>query len=116
MINQLPTVISCDEVDGGVVLALAIDMDIPCVQGHFPDISVVPGVAQVDWVMQLARRQLALQGRFAGMDAIKFQQLLRPGMHCQLTLEWLEAKRQLRFRYVDGDAVFSSGRIHLAAS
>ncbi|MBV8657175.1 MAG: acyl-CoA synthetase [Burkholderiales bacterium] len=46
--------------------------------GHFAMMPVLPGVAQIEWVVLFARELFALPPRFLRMDAVKFQQLVRP--------------------------------------
>ncbi|CAH0991517.1 hypothetical protein SIN8267_01623 [Sinobacterium norvegicum] len=115
MNNPYPQIVATTVDGDSAELRLYIDQDIACVAGHFPDVAVVPGVAQIDWAIRLAADYLAVVGRFNAMDVVKFQQLLQPGRHCVLKLVWLPHKRQLQFRYSFEDAVYSSGRISLAA-
>lgn len=90
-------------------------LEIPCdlshFSGHFPTVPVVPGVAQIGWALALARRDLLADLRFAGMEAVKFQRLLRPGDVAELALRWDAGKRKLYFAYTLGDAPCSSARV-----
>lgn len=91
--------------------ALEIPYDLAHFSGHFPTAPVVPGVAQIGWAMSLAQRDLHPELRFAGMEALKFQRLLRPGDTAMLALKWDAAKQKLYFTYTVNDAPCSSGRI-----
>lgn len=95
-------------------------LEIPCdlahFSGHFPAAPVVPGVAQIGWAMSLAQRDLHPELRFAGMEALKFQRLLRPGDVAALALKWDAAKQKLYFAYTINGAPCSSGRILHAIS
>ncbi|HBO78096.1 MAG TPA: AMP-dependent synthetase, partial [Cupriavidus sp.] len=53
--------------------------DLAIFDGHFPGAPIVPGVAQVDWVMALAPQRLAVppRQRFARLDVLKFQAVMR---------------------------------------
>jgi len=90
-------------------------LDIPCdltyFSGHFPTAPVVPGVAQIGWALALAKRDLRPGLRFAGMEALKFQRLLRPGDSAVLALKWDEARQKLYFAFTVGGAPCSSGRV-----
>lgn len=55
-------------------------------QGHFDAQPVVPGVVILQWVIELAREHLGLQGRFQRLERIKFPQLLLPGDRVALFL------------------------------
>lgn len=90
---------------------LDIPYDLAHFSGHFPSVPVVPGVAQISWAMSLAQRDLHPGLRFGGMEALKFQRLLRPGDVARLSLRWDEAKQKLYFTCTVNDAPCSSGRI-----
>lgn len=84
--------------------------------GHFSIAPVLPGVVQVDWAIHYGRLHFGLAGGFAGMNAVKFQQMIRPGTPVQLELNWDEARRSLNFRYFSEAGAHASGRILFATS
>lgn len=90
---------------------LDIACDLAYFGGHFPTAPVVPGVAQIGWAMALARRDLQPDLRWAGIETLKFQRLLRPGDVAELTLRWDGGKRKLYFAYTLDGAPCSSGRV-----
>lgn len=93
-----------------------VPYDLAYFSGHFPAAPVVPGVAQVSWAMSLAERDLHPGLEFAGMEALKFQRLLRPGDMAVLTLKWDAAKQKLYFAFTVNASPCSSGRILHGAS
>nr|BFD39224.1 acyl-CoA synthetase family protein [Pseudomonas sp. FFPRI_1] len=97
-------------------LRLAIPPDLAYFSGHFPATPVLPGVVQVDWALALGQQLLQLPGRFAGMEVLKFQQLVRPGDRIQLNLRFDAQRQKLYFAYLNDGAPCSSGRIVLEAS
>lgn len=106
--------VSAEELDGEWVLTLQVPLDLAHFTGHFPQTPVLPGVVQVDWAQQLARQLIPhLPPRFAGMEVLKFQQLVRPGDTLQLTLRFDSERGKLYFAYHNGEAACSSGRILL---
>ena len=106
--------LSAVEQDGEWRLELEVPLDLAHFTGHFPQTPVLPGVVQVDWAQQLARRLIVdLPPRFSGMEVLKFQQLARPGDRLQLTLRFDAARGKLYFAYRNGEAACSSGRILL---
>ncbi|RBJ81485.1 AMP-binding protein [Pseudomonas sp. MWU12-2534b] len=96
-------------------LQLAIPPDLAYFSGHFPATPVLPGVVQVDWALALGQQLLELPGRFAGMEVLKFQQLVRPGDRIQLNLRFDAQRQKLYFAYFNDGAPCSSGRIVLEA-
>lgn len=98
-----------------------IDLHLPATlfwfRGHFAVQPILPGVAQLDWVMHYARELLTPGLRFHSIQNVKFQSPLLPENTVTLTLNWQEARQTLAFSYQrhDGDArhTTSSGKIRL---
>lgn len=105
--------LSAIELDGEWLLELEVPPDLAHFSGHFPQTPVLPGVVQIDWALDLARRLLTLPPRFVGMEVLKFQQLVRPGDRIQLSLRFDPARGKLYFAFRNGDAPCASGRILL---
>ncbi len=112
---KLPEVLSQSEDAGQWTLNLSIPPDLAFFSGHFPKTPVLPGVVQVDWAMVLGQQLLDLPPRFAGMEVLKFQQLVRPGDAIELTLRFDSQRATLHFAYRNATAPCSSGRIVLEA-
>ncbi|MFA0930308.1 AMP-binding protein [Pseudomonas syringae pv. tagetis] len=109
-----PEVLDQQAVDGELHLRLIVPPDLAFFSGHFPKAPVLPGVVQVDWAFSLGQRLLALPSGFAGMEVLKFQQLVRPGDRLKLTLRFDAARSKLYFAFHNADgAPCSSGRIVL---
>ncbi|WP_052027213.1 acyl-CoA synthetase family protein, partial [Pseudomonas sp. CF161] len=113
---QAPEVLEQHEQDGEWNLQLSIPPDLAYFSGHFPQTPVLPGVVQVDWALALGQQLLDLPGRFAGMEVLKFQQLVRPGDQVQLHLRFDAERGKLYFAYRNDTAACSSGRILLEAA
>lgn len=106
--------VSAEQHDGEWLLQLQVPLDLAHFTGHFPQTPVLPGVVQVDWAQQLARQLIIdLPPRFAGMEVLKFQQLVRPGDTLQLSLRFDAERGKLYFAYHNGEAACSSGRVLL---
>ncbi|MDQ3201554.1 MAG: acyl-CoA synthetase family protein [Pseudomonadota bacterium] len=110
---QTPEVLQQIEAEGEWNLQIAVPPDLAYFSGHFPQTPVLPGVVQVDWALNLAQRLMALPGKFAGMEVLKFQQLVRPGDEIQLHLRFDASRNKLYFSYRNETATCSSGRILL---
>lgn len=96
-------------------LSMEVPLDLVHFSGHFADTPVVPGVAQIEWAMDLARRHLDADLGFHGMEALKFQRLARPGDPLDLTLTWHPRRAKLYFEFKSAGQPCSSGRILTAA-
>ncbi|WP_350648260.1 AMP-binding protein [Pseudomonas sp. HY13-MNA-CIBAN-0226] len=113
---KLPEVLQQIENDGEWSLQLAVPPDLAFFSGHFPKAPVLPGVVQVDWALALGQRLINLPEKFAGMEVLKFQQLVRPGDQVQLHLRFDPVRGKLYFAYRNETATCSSGRILLEAA
>ncbi|SDV06697.1 acyl-CoA synthetase family protein [Pseudomonas mucidolens] len=113
---KAPEVLEHAETDGEWTLQLAIPPDLAYFSGHFPQTPVLPGVVQVDWALSLGRQLLDLPSDFAGMEVLKFQQLVRPDDRIELHLRFDRERGKLYFAYRNDTAACSSGRILLAAT
>ncbi|GGK22212.1 Acyl-coenzyme A synthetase/AMP-(fatty) acid ligase [Pseudomonas koreensis] len=112
---KTPQVLEQVETAGEWSLQLAVPADLAYFSGHFPKAPVLPGVVQVEWALQLGQQLLDLPGKFAGMEVLKFQQLVRPGDEIQLHLRFDRERGKLYFAYRNDTATCSSGRILLGA-
>lgn len=93
---------------------LPLDASLAVFEGHFTQAAILPGVAQLDWAVQLAREVFPLPATFLRMEALKFQRVARPGDLIRLDLEWLAERSTLVFRYVSEHGPHASGRVVFA--
>ncbi|OFJ42242.1 AMP-binding protein [Pseudomonas koreensis] len=110
---KAPEVLEQSASDGEWSLQLSVPPDLAYFSGHFPKAPVLPGVVQVEWALNLGRQLLNLDGAFAGMEVLKFQQLVRPGDEIQLHLRFDAERGKLYSAYRNDTATCSSGRILL---
>lgn len=98
-------------------LCLRVDGDLFWFQGHFPAYPLLPGVAQLDWVLWYGGELLAPGWRFCALENIKFQRPILPGSTLRLKLDWQAEKHLLTFSYGilhnSAEQVASSGKISL---
>jgi len=113
---KTPEVLEQVEVEGEWSLQLAVPPDLAFFSGHFPQTPVLPGVVQVDWALSFGQQLMNLPEKFAGMEVLKFQQLVRPGDEVQLHLRFDPVRSKLYFAYRNETATCSSGRILLEAN
>ena len=90
---------------------LPLDASLAVFDGHFPQAPILPGVAQLDWAVQLAREVFAMPRHFLRMEALKFQRVARPGDVVRLDLEWHPERGTLVFRYTSVHGPHASGRV-----
>lgn len=109
---NLPPILAERKSADGVALDLAVTEDLDMFRGHFPALPVLPGVAQVDWALRLAKSQ-GLIGHEAELRdfQVKFRNVIRPPLTLTLTLRWDASKQRIQFDYHSGAVAMSSGRL-----
>lgn len=112
----LPQVSELERSSEHVQLALDIPADLLYFRGHFPGSPILPGVVQTDWSLALGRRYFDLPPRFLGLQALKFQRVITPGMRVLLDLQFEAGKSQLSFRLHSEGGQHASGRFLLGAA
>lgn len=95
-------------------LLLDINRNLACLNGHFPDWPVLPGVAQIEWAIAFAQAHGFRGQRFSSLEVIKFQNPIIPNKLISLDLTWDNAER-LVFKYFDEQKSYSGGRIFFIA-
>ena len=83
--------------------------------GHFPDMPILPGVTQVDWVIFYARQCFELPATFRGIHALKFHRVISPEMPFRLELLHEPAESSLSFKITSTVGAHASGRIVFGA-
>lgn len=99
-----------------VTLRLRIQPELAHFAGHFPGLPILPGIVQTDWAVRLGRRHFAGLDRSLGVDQLKFQAMVRPGMELTLALAYDSARHSLAFSYRDAKRTYSTGRIRFEAA
>ncbi|MET0265476.1 MAG: AMP-binding protein [Duganella sp.] len=96
-----------------VLLELTAPANLLYFDGHFDAAPILPGVVQLEWALHYGRQYFSLPPRFAGVNVLKFQQVLQPEQPVQLELVHDHATGNLNFRYVSPAGQHASGRIVL---
>ena len=116
--STLPEILAERGEDHGVFVDLHVPTDLPQFRGHFDTAPILPGIVQIDWALQLARRRGLTDGEAHYLAGIKFQKTIRPQARLRLHLRMDVARGELRFDYqsLDGGSAYSSGRIGFGAT
>jgi 3-hydroxymyristoyl/3-hydroxydecanoyl-(acyl carrier protein) dehydratase len=94
-----------------VELCLTIPENLYYFQGHFPEAAILPGVAQLDWVMQYLAQFFGVDSTdLLSVDALKFQNIIRPNYQVTLTLTQIKANKY-SFSYHSVHAQHASGKV-----
>ena len=113
--QTLPAIIN-DKRDGNqLVLELEIPAELFQFRGHFDELPVLPGVAQLDWAVLFAGEKLAVDLAITEVTQLKFRALIKPNTRLTLNLVYQPERNRVSFEYRDQERVFSSGFLKLAA-
>jgi len=109
---SLPPTKSLQRSNDSAKMEMAISKDLIVFDGHFSQhAAVVPGVALIDWAIRHGRSLFSFDHRFSRIEALKFQQVIRPDSNVNLDLEWNASKGILMFRYESSLGTHANGRI-----
>ncbi|MBK8180217.1 MAG: acyl-CoA synthetase [Planctomycetes bacterium] len=97
-------------------LELEVPADLWCMRGHFDGFPVVPGVVQLQWVLDWARQWSGADLPLRGIEALKFKQILVGKARFRLRLEHAADPAKVRFRLWNEAGEFSSGRVIFATA
>jgi 3-hydroxymyristoyl/3-hydroxydecanoyl-(acyl carrier protein) dehydratase len=97
-------------------IVFTVPADLDYLRGHFPGVPVVPGVVQIKWALAFARSRLGVAGEFTGMEQLKFNKVMTPGVAVTLALEHRADEGKLRFTFGSGETRYSSGYLRLRGS
>ena len=90
---------------------LQVDPGLRVLDGHFPGAPIVPGVAQLHWVVTLGTQAFGIPAAFMRAEVVKFQQPILPGTSVQVQLQWVPDKGHLQFSLTSHRGPHASGRL-----
>jgi len=97
--------------DSQVELSLTIPENLYYFQGHFTEAAILPGVVQLDWVMQYLAKFFSIDiTDLVSVDALKFQNIIRPNDQVTLSLRQIKTNKYA-FSYYSSHAQHASGKV-----
>ncbi|HYW77467.1 MAG TPA: hypothetical protein VFA48_12765 [Gammaproteobacteria bacterium] len=107
---RFPQLKACESLSEGVRLHLAIPTGLVWFEGHFPSRPVLPGVAQIAWVVYYARRQFRFSHDPSRIERVKFLETVPLDRPLLLELQ-LEGNR-VNWQLFADDTLLSRGRLY----
>ena len=89
---------------------IKVDKSLKYFTGHFPEQAVLPGVVQIHWAGELARKCLACDG-FNNLKKVKFNSVILPMTTLTLSLSYTPSQGSLSFVYQSKQQKYSSGLV-----
>jgi len=96
-----------------VALEFSVPDTSPYFDGHFPEFSILPAVAQVDLILHFASLYLETGIVLSEIRRIKFSNLIRPYAPLLLNLEINNAIISFKISSPDSEIVYSLGTLQL---
>ncbi len=81
--------------------------------GHFPELKILPALAQIHWILLELGRELDRKITLAGIPRIKFKNPVFPEKQVDVTFGYNEEKQLVSYTIREGKEVCSSGKIRL---
>lgn len=94
-----------ERTDQRVTYAISAPADLPYFEGHFPDFAILPGLTQIQWAVELARKSFSLPAHFSGLVNIKFMKPIRPGHTIEMALALMNDNSSVAFTISTNNAV-----------
>ncbi|OCG18198.1 ApeI family dehydratase [Gilliamella sp. WF3-4] len=101
-----------------VDIELTISPDLFWFEGHFKSQPLLPGVAQLNWVIHYTKKYFDKSLNLRSVDVIKFQCPIIPKDRLMLRLTWHESIKKLEFTYTfitknNSNKIASTGKLTL---
>lgn len=87
--------------------------NMPCFDGHFPDMPIMPAAAQLEMIQSLLQQHTNWNAIIAGGSALKFSGRILPGTILAIRLQRTPSGT-LGFSVVHNDTVVTKGTLQLA--
>jgi len=95
-------------------LSLFIPENLYYFQGHFPEAAILPGLVLFDWVMNFLAQYFSVnKSNLVSIDALKFQQIIRPKAKVTLQIKQIKTNKY-SFSYCSAQGQYASGKVVLA--
>ncbi|MCP4409476.1 MAG: hypothetical protein GY807_17340 [Gammaproteobacteria bacterium] len=89
--------------------------DMPFFNGHFPDLPIMPAVAQIEMIQALLQRQPGWNAIISGGTRLKFSDRIRPGDILTIRLHRTSVG-EINFTVENGAGIASKGILQLGDS
>jgi acyl-coenzyme A synthetase/AMP-(fatty) acid ligase len=98
-----------EKTEKSVTIEFLIPGTSPYFDGHFPEFSLLPAVAQVELILRFASEYFGTNVAISEMKRIKFTNFIRPNAHLVLRLEKKDKAITFKISSPKGDIVYSIG-------
>lgn len=104
-----------EKTDDNLILEFTVTEECDFFDGHFPEIHLLPAVAQIDLMMHFANKYFGNKGFAISTKRTKFGAPIFPGYTARLNIKYNSEKNTYAYKLTTSDEskVFSSGTFTL---
>lgn len=88
-----------------------VPLDLVFFKGHFAQFPLVPGVIEVQWVVDKMNEFFGEEKNILRIDNLKFQKFLRPNDEFELILKWNKEKSRIEFQLTTAGETCGKGLV-----
>ena len=103
-----------EKTENSVIVAFSIPASSPYFDGHFPELPILPAVAQVELILRFASRYLGTGITLSEIRRIKFSNLIRPSTPLLLNIEKNGIIISFKISSPEGGIIYSLGALAAA--
>jgi hypothetical protein len=100
-----------EKTENSITIEFLVPGTSPYFDGHFPEFSILPAVAQVDLVLHFASEYYGTSIAISEIKRLKFTKLIRPNTPLVLRLEKGDKTIGFKMSSPDGNSVYSYGTL-----
>ncbi len=113
--REKPIVLHRETMVTGCLWRCKVPEDLVFLEGHFPQLPVVPGVCQLKWVLDGIEELTGKPAKVEALEAVKFHEILSPNQEFCMELAFNTAANKWNYKLFSGEKKLSSGRVQLAS-
>ena len=114
-LSDHPEILSESEILNGWIFEIVFPEYYRYFDGHFPEMKILPAVAQVDWILKKIKEKTGRSVQVDRMPRIKFKNPIFPDQKISVKITLKEEISKVTFEYgiAEPKKIFSSGNIYL---
>lgn len=106
-----PRLLKMERTDSGYLLHLHVPEDFYYFEGHFPQLPIVAGVCQLQWVIDAIQTYTGAPLHLSALENVKFLRPLFPGQSCMMELTYSPQPARWRYQIYTDTQRFASGSL-----
>jgi len=106
-----PHLLRMERTDSGYLLHLRVPENLYYLDGHFPQMPIVAGVCQLQWVIDAIQTYTGETLHLSALENVKFLRPLFPGQSCVMELTYIPQPASWHYQIYADPQRFASGSL-----